>query len=104
MMLEELQRRNYAQSTVEAYISALREFAGYFKRPPDQLGPEHIRQFQLHLLQDRKLAANTVKQRMAAVQFFFTRTLKRAYTRSDFPYPKAPAGCQRFSARTKSRG
>jgi len=90
MMLEELQRRNYAQSTVEAYISALREFAGYFKRPPDQLGPEHIRQFQLHLLQDRKLAANTVKQRMAAVQFFFTRTLKRACTRSDFPYPKAP--------------
>jgi hypothetical protein len=48
MMLDELQRRNYAQSTVEAYVSALREFAEYFKRPPDQLGPDHIRQFQLH--------------------------------------------------------
>jgi len=90
MMLEELQRRNYAQSTVEAYIYALREFANYFHRPPDELGPEHIRQFQLYLLRDRKLAANTVKQRMAAVQFFFVRTLKRAYLREDFPYPKAP--------------
>ena len=90
MMLEELQRRNYAQSTVEAYISALREFARYFKRPPDQLGPDHVRQFQLHLLRDRNLAPNTVKQRMAAVQFFFLRTLKRAYLREDFPYPKIP--------------
>jgi integrase/recombinase XerD len=90
MMLEELQRRNYAQSTVDAYVSALREFANYFHQPPDQLGPEHVRQFQLHLLRDRKLAANTVKQRMAAVQFFFARTLKRPYLRADFPYPKAP--------------
>jgi hypothetical protein len=31
MMPDELQRRNYAQSTVIAYISALREFAGYSK-------------------------------------------------------------------------
>ena len=90
MMLDELQRRNYAQSTVDAYISALRDFAEYFKRPPDQLGPDHIRQFQLHLLRDRKLATNTVKQRMAAIQFFFARTLKRPYLRDDFPYPKSP--------------
>ena len=90
MMLEELQRLNYAQSTVEAYTSALRDFAKYFHKPPDQLGPEHIRQFQLHLLVDQKLAANTVKQRMAAVQFFFVRTLKRRYLREDFPYPKTP--------------
>jgi integrase/recombinase XerD len=90
MMLEELQRRNYAQSTVEAYTSALRDFAKYFHLPPDRLGPEHIRQFQLHLLRDRKLAANTVKQRMAALQFFFVRTLKRSYRRAEFPYPKTP--------------
>ncbi len=71
--------------TVEAYTSALRDFAKYFNKPPDQLGPEHIRQFQLHLLRDQKLAANTVKQRMAAMQFFFARTLKRPYLREDFP-------------------
>jgi len=89
-MLEELQRRNYAPTTVDAYVRALREFAAYFKRPPDQLGPDHIRQFQLHLLRDRKLAANTVKQRMAAIQFFFAQTLKRPYLRDEFPYPKSP--------------
>jgi len=34
MMLDELQRRNYAQSTVDAYISALQEFAQYFNLNP----------------------------------------------------------------------
>ncbi len=90
MMLDELQRRNYAQSTVDAYISAVEDFARYFRQPPDRLGPDHIRQFQLYLIRDRKLAVNTVKQRMAAIQFFFLRTLKRAYLKEEFPYPKAP--------------
>jgi integrase/recombinase XerD len=90
IMLEELQRRNYAQSTVETYISAVEDFSGYFQQPPDRLCPQHIRQFQLHLIRDRKLAVNTVKQRMAAIQFFFLRTLRRAYLKEEFPCPKAP--------------
>ncbi len=102
MMLEELQRRNYAQSTVVAYIRALRDFGRYFSKPPDQLGPEHIRKFQLHLLRDRKLAANTVKQRMAAVQFFFMRTLKRAYLREDFHLSENTAALARDSQPRRS--
>jgi integrase/recombinase XerD len=70
MILDELQRRNYFQSTVDAYLSALRDFASHFARPPDRLGPEHIRAFRLYLPRDGNLAANTVKRRMAAVQFY----------------------------------
>jgi integrase/recombinase XerD len=90
MMLDELQRRNYAQSTADAYVHALKEFAAYYHRRPDQLGPKEISQFQLHLLRDRKLAVRTVKQRVAAVRFFFIHTLKRPYLPSVFPYPKTP--------------
>ena len=90
MMLEELQRRNYAQTTAEAYIHALREFAAYYHRPPDQLGPKQISGFQLHLLRDRRLSPQTVKQHIAAVRFFFVHTLKRHYPPSDFRYPKTP--------------
>ena len=90
MMLEELQRRNYAQSTAEAYIRALKEFATYYHRPPDQLGPKEINQFQLHLLLDRRLSAKSVMQRTAALRFFFNITLKRGYPQNEFCYPKAP--------------
>jgi len=44
MMLEELERRNYSQSTSRAYIHRVFDFTRYFKRAPDQLGPEHIRE------------------------------------------------------------
>src|ERR1022692_1716329 len=64
MMLEELERRNYAQTTRDCYIQTIEDFARYFKRPPDQLGPEHIREYQAYLFRERKLAAHTVTQRL----------------------------------------
>jgi len=42
LMLDELQRRNYAKSTVRSYIHAIQDFAKYFGRAPERLGPEHI--------------------------------------------------------------
>ena len=65
MMLEELERRNYSPRTIECYIPAVEDFARYFHRPPDQLGPEHIRQYQAYLFRQRKLDPNTVNQRLA---------------------------------------
>ena len=76
-MPEELQRRNFAPSTIRGYIRSVRDFAAYFHRPPDQLGPEEIRQFPLHMLRDQKLATGTVANRLAALRFFFKKTLKR---------------------------
>src|ERR1017187_4413726 len=91
MMLEELQRRNYSQATVRAYLLAVRQFAEYFHRPPDQLGPDHIRRFQCHLLQERKLSPRTVVQRVAALRFLFVKTLKRHYMRGAHPLPQVSA-------------
>ena len=39
-MLDELQRRNYSQTTVKGYLKIVEAFARYFHRSPDQLGPE----------------------------------------------------------------
>ena len=50
MMLEELQRRNYSQLTIESYLHAVEDFARYFGQSPDQLNQEHIRQYHLHRL------------------------------------------------------
>src|SRR5271157_3232624 len=79
MMLEELERRNYAQTTTSVYLQTVEDFARYFKRPPDQLGPEHIREYQAYLFRERKLAARTVTQRLAALRFFFIQTMKKRH-------------------------
>jgi integrase/recombinase XerD len=88
VMLEELQRRNFSQATIRAYIGAVERFARFFGKPPDQLGPEHIRQYQAHLLHKRKLKPNTVVGQVAALRFFFVRTLKRRFPPDSSPYPK----------------
>jgi integrase/recombinase XerD len=88
LMLDELQRRNYAQNTVRSYIKAVEDFARYFGKPPERLGPEHIREYQVHLFRDRKLAASTVEGRAAALRFLFVKTLRRPYLPDQIPFPK----------------
>jgi site-specific recombinase XerD len=61
--LEELERRNYTQSTTRAYLRTIDEFARHFNRPPDQLGPEQIREYVAHLFRDRKLADRSLQGR-----------------------------------------
>jgi site-specific recombinase XerD len=87
-MLEELQRRNYSQSTVRSYIFAVEDFAKYFHLSPEQLGPEHIRQYQAYLFRERKLSPGTVQGRTAALRFLFVKTLRRPYLPDDIPFPK----------------
>jgi integrase/recombinase XerD len=87
-MLDELQRRNYAQNTVRAYIHAVEDFAKYFHRSPDRLGPDHIRDYQVHLFRDCKLSAGTIEGRTAALRFLFVKTLRRPYLPDHIPFPK----------------
>ena len=88
MMLEELQLRNYAQDTIRHYLRAVEDFARRFRCSPDHLGPRHIREYQAELFQKRKLSANSVGQHLAALRFFYIKTLRRAWSLADTPYPK----------------
>src|SRR5947207_12425782 len=90
MMLEELQRRNYSKQTSRYYLQAVAAFARYFGRSPDKLGLNELRSYQAYLLRDRKLAVGTVVGLVAALRFFFNKTLKRHLPPTDIPYPKHP--------------
>jgi integrase/recombinase XerD len=86
--LEELQARNYSQHTTRYYIRTVEDFARRFNLPPDRLGPRHIREYQAELFQKRKLSAGTVTNRLAALRFFYIKTLKKAWSIAETPYPK----------------
>jgi len=88
MMLDELQRRNFSEDTIRHYIRTVEDFARHFNRPPDRLGLRHIREYQAQLFQKRKLSSGSVTYRLAALRFFYIKTLKKAWSVAETPYPK----------------
>jgi len=88
-MIEELQRRNYSKATIESYVFSVKDFAEHFHKSPALLGAEEIRQYQLYLINDRKLSAQTIMVRIAALRFFYWKVLKRRdLWFDDIPMPK----------------
>lgn len=87
-MTEDLRLRNYSDHTILIYTNTVADIARYFHKSPDKLGSEEIRQYQLYLLDERKLAWSTFVQRTAALKFFYTRTLKQNWFVQEVAKPK----------------
>jgi site-specific recombinase XerD len=54
-MTEDMQVRNLALNTQMSYVQQVSQFARYFNKSPEQLGPEDIRAYQVYLTKERKL-------------------------------------------------
>ena len=87
-LIEDLEVRNYAPSTIRAYVQAVAAFSQYCSQSPDRLGPEQIRQYQLYLVHKRKLASATFIQIVAGLRFFYETTLERKWVSERIPYPR----------------
>ena len=90
MMLEELEHRNYSAGTTRRYLRFVERFAQHFHKSPDKLGPDDLRSYQAYLLRELKLCPGSVENHVAALRFFFVRTLRRHEFREFLPYPKSP--------------
>ena len=87
-MQEDLRLRNFSERTVRHDTHTVAEFAKYFHKSPDQLGPEHVRTFLLHLLNELKLAWGTIQGARSALKFLYTRTLKQTWFDQEVIKPK----------------
>ncbi len=88
-MIEDLQLRNFSPATIECYVRAVAEFAKHFDMSPEKLGPEHIRQYQLHLVR-RQVSWSLVMQVVSALRFFYNTTLNQGWMIDYIPQPKQP--------------
>jgi integrase/recombinase XerD len=88
-MLEDMQIRNLSPHTIDGYLRYVAQFAKHFKTSPDRLGPEHLRTYQLHLLQ-QEVSEGIFIQTVCALRFLYEKTLHRPWTVDYIPYPKKP--------------
>lgn len=87
-MDEDLRIRGYSANTRASYLRGVRHFVRHFMRPPDQLTPEHIRQYQLYLTRDRRVSWSYFNQIVCALRFFYRQVLKTDWAVEQIPYQR----------------
>jgi integrase/recombinase XerD len=87
--IDDMRLRNLSAKTIEVYVHAVNKFSKHFGRSPDQLQPEHIRQFQLHLI-EQAVSWSQFNQSVCALRFLFNTTLKRPHVIRHLPFAKRP--------------
>jgi site-specific recombinase XerD len=104
-MIEDMRIRNFATTTQRSYIHYVAEFAKHFNRSPQDLDLEAVRQYQIHLTQERQLSPQSINTFVSAVQFLYLTTLEMPWEKKDFPRARldqklpvvlAPDEVQRF--------
>ncbi|MFQ5703054.1 MAG: tyrosine-type recombinase/integrase [Gemmatimonadales bacterium] len=87
-MIDDLRIRNYSPRTIETYTRCVAGFAKHFRRSPQQLGPEHIREYQIFLVQTKHASWSLFSQMVCALRFLYKVTLGRAELIEHIPFPK----------------
>jgi len=86
-MLEDMQLRGLSARTQEAYARAVWQLAQYYRRRPEQLSDEELRQYFLYLANEKKLARPTATIALCGIKFFYEQTLKQPWPTLRFVRP-----------------
>jgi len=88
-MLAELQLRGITPRTQTAYLREIAKLENYFNRSPEELGEEEVKEYLVHMLEDRGLSSGTYKYYAAGIKFLYRTTLNRGEVVEKIKYPKA---------------
>jgi len=89
-MLEDMQIRNFSANTQESYLLQVSLYSRHFRRSPEGLGPRDIRDYQVYLTNEKKLAPGSISIATAALRFLYMVTMKRPWDVAEvLPMPKA---------------
>jgi integrase/recombinase XerD len=76
-MLQDLQLAGLSENTQESYLRAVRQLADHFDTPPDRLSEHQVRDYFLHLKNDRKFASGSLVVAYSGIKFFYSHTTPR---------------------------
>jgi integrase/recombinase XerD len=89
-MIEDMRIRNYSPTTIRDYVRHVADFARYFGKSPDQLGPAHIHGYQVHLIDEKKTSWSNFNNAVCALRLFYRVTLQKDWMIKHLPYGKRP--------------
>ena len=89
-MIEDMKLRNLSASTQDNYIRYVAGLARHFGKSPDLLGPREVRAYQLYLIKERGLCANSMTVVVCALRFFYRVTAPRDWVVDEIPAPRQP--------------
>ena len=89
-MLEDMRIRNLSSSCQSTYVDHVTRLAKYFRKSPHLLGPEHIRQYMVHLREEKSASAHVMRHAACSLRFFYRVTLGRHWMIESIPYAKKP--------------
>jgi site-specific recombinase XerD len=89
-MIEDMKVRNYSPRTIQHYTNQVAAFAKYFGKSPDQLGPAHVRGYQVYLVEEKRVSWSHFNIVVCALRFFYKVTLQKDWMIKHLPYGKRP--------------
>ena len=89
-MIDDMTLRNFTAQTITTYVQSVARFARHFRRSPENLGPEEVRAYLVHLVQERRVSLSYYKQTRSALRFLYRVTLGRNDVPDAIPPVKQP--------------
>jgi integrase/recombinase XerD len=78
-MIEDMQLRGLAPRTQAAYVAAVAQLARYYRKSPEEISEEELRQYLLYLQHEKAVSASTMTVALCAIKFFYQYTLQREW-------------------------
>jgi len=78
-MVEDMQLKGLALRTQEAYVNAVLQLSRRFKKAPDSLDEEDLREYFLYLKNEKQVAESTFSIALCGIKFFFEQTLGKEW-------------------------
>lgn len=102
-MMADMKLHGLAPGTQKVYVKAVQHLAGHYRRSPDQISEQELRDYFTYLVEEKKVASSTLRTEIYGVKFLFDKTLRRPWPTLKFlrarPHAKLPVVLDRVEAR-----
>lgn len=89
-MLQEMQLRNYSKRSIQTYLASISQLAKYYRRSPDRISRQEIKDYLLYLINDKRMSKSTINQTISAIKVLQVDVLGQKWETVQVQRPRLP--------------